>query len=93
MKVLLLPNYQKDNCDKITKNVIDVLKKGNAEIFSLNEFKQNLVENEVCFFNSDEISSDIDFAVTIGGDGTIIKAANLLLEYQIPAATLRHRLK
>ena len=84
MKVLLLPNYQKDGCEQIVLNVIDILKKENTEILSLNDNIEYIKDTAVSFIDPKEIDPTIDFAVTIGGDGTIIKAANLLLEPQIP---------
>ncbi len=84
MKVLLIPNFQKDGCEKITLDVIRILKEGNAEIFALYESKLYIKSESVAFISPENLSSDIEFAITIGGDGTIIEAANLLLEHEIP---------
>ncbi|MBQ7799562.1 MAG: NAD(+)/NADH kinase [Oscillospiraceae bacterium] len=84
MKVLLLPNIKKEGCLEITQSVIDTLKKDGAEIFVLNDFKKYVTDNYVKVISSDKLDNSIDFAVTIGGDGTIIGAANLLLEHEIP---------
>lgn len=84
MKVLLIPNFQKISCEKVTLDVIRILKEGNAEIFALYESKSHIKSESVAFISPENLSSDIDFAITIGGDGTIIEAANLLLEHEIP---------
>jgi len=84
LKVLLLPNFQKQNCKEVTLEVIDTLAKDGIEILALSEIRGFLNDNRVRFISSNKLEQDISFAVTIGGDGTIIKAANLLLEYDIP---------
>ncbi|MEE1280124.1 MAG: NAD(+)/NADH kinase [Oscillospiraceae bacterium] len=84
MKVLLLPNFQKNECFQITLKVIDVIKKAGADIFALDYNKQNINDDHLTYLSPNQINSDIDFAIAIGGDGTIIKAANLLLEREIP---------
>lgn len=84
MKVLLIPNFQKEYSEKISLNVISILKEGKAEIYALYESKPYIKSESVAFISPDNISSDFDFALTIGGDGTIIKASNLILEHEIP---------
>ncbi len=84
MKVLLLPNFQKNECVQVTSKVIDVIKKTGADIFALDYNNQNINDDYLTFISPEQINSYIDFAITIGGDGTIIKAANLLLEKEIP---------
>ncbi len=84
MKVLLLPNFKKDNCQYVLQCVIDILLKSNVRIFSLNENKDLIKQECVEYITPNQISSDIGFVITIGGDGTIIRAANLVLEHSIP---------
>ena len=84
MKVLLIPNFQKNNCEKVTFDVINILKEKNAEIYALYECKQYIKSELVAFISPQSIYKDFDFAITIGGDGTIIEAANILLEREIP---------
>lgn len=85
MRVLLLPNFQKEDCGEIVCRAIDILKSENVEIFSLEKYKQQLANYAVDFVSEKQIfSKKIDFALTVGGDGTIIRAANIILEYDIP---------
>ncbi|MBE6788222.1 MAG: NAD(+)/NADH kinase [Ruminococcaceae bacterium] len=84
MKVLLLPNFQKEECGSITCKVIEELAKDNVEILALSEVRAFFDDSRVRFVSSERLEKDISFAVAIGGDGTIIKSANLLLEYDIP---------
>ncbi len=84
MRVLLLPNFQKDGCQEILQSVVHTLKKDNCDIYVLDNLKDCVHDGCVKFISSDKLEGNIDYAVTIGGDGTIIGAANLLLEYEIP---------
>ena len=84
MKVLLLPNFQKEGCLEILKSVIHTLKKDKCDIYLLDEIKGCAVDCEINYISSNNLFRNIDYAVTIGGDGTIIGAANLLLEHDIP---------
>lgn len=84
MKVLLIPNFQKEGCEKVSLDIIKILKKESADIFALYESKPYIKSESVAFISPQSLSKDFDFAVTIGGDGTIIKASNLLLEHEIP---------
>lgn len=84
MKVLLIPNFQKEGSNKISLDVINILKEANAEIYALYESKPYIKSESVAFISPENITSNFDFAITIGGDGTIIKASNLILEHEIP---------
>lgn len=84
MKVLLLPNFQKDGCLNVMQSVIDILEKDKSELYVLDETKNTIMDSRVRSISSDKLDGNIDFAITIGGDGTIIGAANLLLEFEIP---------
>ncbi len=84
MKALLLPNFQKEDCSYIMQSVIEALEKDGLEIYVLDDIKESVADDRVKSISSDKLYENIDFAVTIGGDGTIIRTANLLLEYEIP---------
>lgn len=84
LKILLLPNSNKKDSQKVIIDVINQLKKDDVEILALNENKNEINSDYVSFISAEMISSEISFAVAIGGDGTIIKAANLILEKEIP---------
>ena len=83
MNVLLIPNTQKDGIKSIVFKVISVLEKNNANIFI--QPKDEAFFSDKAFDIADKSNySSIDFAVVVGGDGTIIQAANMLLEYDVP---------
>lgn len=85
MRTLLLPNFQKENCGKIISDAVSILKSENVEILALDQNIDRLDNMGISFISTKEIGEkSIDFALTVGGDGTIIRAANLLLEHEIP---------
>ncbi len=85
MKALLLPNFQKQNCQKIIDEAVSILKSEGVEILCFETDIDKLNELGICSITKQDIAKEnIDFALTIGGDGTIIRAANLLLEQDIP---------
>jgi len=84
IKVLLLPNFNKEDSYKIVSEVIAQLKEDNIDILALLEDKKEINDDCIRYISLENISSDISFVIAIGGDGTIIKAANLILEYEIP---------
>ena len=84
LKILLLPNSNKEKCQNVVLDVIKQLKKDNVKILALDENKNEINSNDVTYISQENITSDISFAVAIGGDGTIIRAANLILEKEIP---------
>lgn len=81
MKAAIYPNFQKNNALKCAKRLCDILIENNFEIFIDNSFKNEFKNNSRirygCF---DEIVGQADFAIAIGGDGTILKCAKHLIK-------------
>ncbi len=84
MKVLLLPNEEKENTQKCGFQVIEKL---------IDLGVQVLMDDHVVNFNSiegvsygklDTMLSECDVIITIGGDGTIITASKFAVEYDKP---------
>lgn len=84
MKVLLIPNTQKDEAIKIAESVYNILNEKSVDIYSFCDCKTFFSELNINFINKTDDFKNIDIAFVIGGDGTIIGAANLLLESEIP---------
>ena len=84
MKALILPNMSKARCGEITQTVIDILCQDNIEVCALTECNDMIPDDRIEFISLEHLKGNVDFAITIGGDGTIIKAANILLETEIP---------
>ena len=84
MKVLLIPNTQKNDAIKIAKIVYNILIEKSVEIYAFNDCKPYFSNLNVYFIDENDNFKNIDIAFVIGGDGTIIGAANLLLESETP---------
>lgn len=87
MNFYLFPNSKKDNDFNATKAIIKYLKVHNATVLideKYSESKLSAMEQQVQFLPEGECIKRADIAIVIGGDGTILKAANALYGTQIP---------
>ncbi|MGN0614294.1 MAG: NAD(+)/NADH kinase, partial [Porcipelethomonas sp.] len=80
MKAAIYPNFQKNNALECARNLCDILEDNSFDIFVddsyRNEFKD---KSSVKFGNFDDFAGEADFAIAIGGDGTILKCAKHLV--------------
>jgi len=84
MKILLIPNTQKEKAINIAKSVYNILIDKSVNLFAFSDCKAYFSEFNITFINKSDNLNNIDIAFIIGGDGTIIEAANILLKYEIP---------
>lgn len=78
-RILVLPNEKKDQGLAHTKRLLALLG-GRAEVFVPPEIARQLGAAAI----SRDMLSKIHLAITLGGDGTIISRARMLLGYEIP---------
>ena len=78
-RILVLPNEKKDQGLAHTKRLLGLLR-GRAEVFVPPEMARQLEAPAI----SRDMLGSVDLAVTLGGDGTIISRARMLLGYEIP---------
>lgn len=80
MKVTLIPNLTKKNAYDTTLNLCTAL-----DSFGISyDFYGDFSGYNVSFVGKKNISSDTDFIIAIGGDGTMIRAAKAALPFDIP---------
>ena len=87
MKIYLFINDIKDTDLSVTGKIIDYLLSYDVEVFVDVFFYKKLdknIQNKVFFINKNELSSDIDYAIVIGGDGTILRASKVLCKLDVP---------
>ena len=87
MKIYLFINDIKDTDLSVTGKIIDYLLSYDVEVLVDDFFYEKLdknIQNKVCFINKNELSSDIDYAIVIGGDGTILRASKVLCKLDVP---------
>lgn len=69
-KAIVIPNYTKQESIDFSKTAIELLEKNSYEVEVLKE--------------SDEPANKADFALVLGGDGTLLRACKKLYKYDIP---------
>jgi len=79
MTVAIYPNFQKTNALECTRAVCDILHGDGFEVRADEKHREQLHDKEYVQFGSfAEFVGSADFAVAVGGDGTILKCAGHL---------------
>ena len=90
MKIAVFGQYYQNNTHTIVEKVVAFLEEKNIEICFYSVFYQKLLENNVSIgsystFNShDCLTQNFDYLISIGGDGTILRAATFVRDSNIP---------
>jgi NAD+ kinase len=90
MKIAVFGQYYQNNTHSIVEKVVAFLEQNNIEICFYKVFYDKLIENEVSLseystFDSHECLKDtFDYLISIGGDGTILRAATFVRNYNLP---------
>jgi NAD+ kinase len=90
MKVAIYGQYYLNSTEPIIKDIFIFLIKNNVEMlieanFLDMLFEKNLIEKEHSVYQSyTEIDSSFDLLISIGGDGTILRAATLVKDTGVP---------
>lgn len=90
MKIAVFGQYYQNNTHSIVEKVVAFLEQNNIEICFYKIFYDKLIENEVSIseystFDSHECLKDnFDYLISIGGDGTILRAATFVRNYNLP---------
>lgn len=83
IKFTVIPNIKKDTDLSVTKNVVSYLTNNGALVTLPLDF-QCFSFSDVLFKDNTSLFVDSDFCITIGGDGTILKIADVLSQKGIP---------
>ena len=90
MKIAVFGQYYQNNTHSIVEKVVSFLEQNNIEICFYKIFYDKLIENKVILtkystFDSHECLKDnFDYLISIGGDGTILRAATFVRNYNLP---------
>lgn len=90
MKIAIFGQYYQNNTHSIVEKVVAFLEQKNIEICFYNVFYNKLIENNVQLsvyntFDSHECLKDnFDYLISIGGDGTILRAATFVRDSNLP---------
>ncbi len=90
MQILLFSKYVKHEHREHIKHLCSVLRKNKTEIYCSKEICEAFEGNEtfptsrkICSYEDLE-TLNIDYAITLGGDGTILEATTLIRDLEIP---------
>jgi NAD+ kinase len=90
MKVAIYGQYYQNSTEPIIKDIFIFLIKNNVEMIIESNFlkilfEKNLIDKEYPTFESyTELNSSFDILISIGGDGTILRAATLVRDSGVP---------
>lgn len=77
MKAAVFPNFQKQNALECARVVCDILHKNDIEVWVDRSYRDEFADKSMVSFGLfDDFVKDADFALAIGGDGTILKCAS-----------------
>ena len=80
MKAALYPNFQKKNALPCAREVCDVLHAAGIEVCVSGNFRDDFSDKSFVQFEDIKASArTADFVIAIGGDGTILRCAKLLM--------------
>ncbi len=90
MKIAIFGQYYQNNTAEIVRKVVDFLETKSISISFERTFLTILQEKNIVtkkyssFSNSTELEADFEALISIGGDGTILKAATFIRDKNIP---------
>lgn len=79
-KIAIIPNHTKDVGLHVTKKLVGILS-GRAKIYMNKFYRDTGIEAE---FRAEDLYDEIDAVIVLGGDGTILRAAEPCGKKQIP---------
>ena len=75
---LILTNEQKDPGFRISKQIQDYIEKNGGKSHRMCEFTRHIQKDMKC------ITKDTECVIVLGGDGTMLHAARLVVDHDIP---------
>src|SRR5690242_19061613 len=90
MKVAIFGQYYLVSTEPIIKDIFLFFKNNNAEMVIEDNFlnmlyEKKIIENKYNTFSShDELDSSFDMLISIGGDGTMLRAVTLVRDSGVP---------
>ncbi len=90
MKIAIFGQYYQNNTHSIVEKVVAFLEQKNIEICFYSVFYNKLIENNVqlsnykTFDSHENLKDNFNFLISIGGDGTILRAATFVRDSNTP---------
>lgn len=83
-KIALITNNDATEIVDTLQTVTDFLLSRDIELILDENCAELLSNSDLRQVNSEQLSQECDFAIAIGGDGTMLRAAHLLAEHDVP---------
>ena len=80
-KIVIIPNANKNGVYDASKQVAEIVSKNGAKAYIDERYAK---EFENLFYTYKEFPDDADLIIVIGGDGSVIDASVLAVEYDVP---------
>jgi NAD+ kinase len=90
MKIAIFGQYYQNNTHEIVEKVTRFLREKSCDLYIYEKFLNKLLENSFVNPNlktyscHEDLQNQFDFVISIGGDGTILRAATLVQDLNIP---------
>lgn len=84
MKVAIMPNLTRDHAYETMDNLCKALDNLDITYFFLQETASEISLSEEKIISQSELKDNVDFLIAIGGDGTMIRAAQIALPLNLP---------
>lgn len=90
MKVAIYGQYYQNSTEPIIKDIFVFFNKNNVEMIIESNFLETLYEKKIVqkeyktFSSHTELDKSFDVLISIGGDGTILRAATLVRDSEVP---------
>lgn len=90
MKIAIFGQYYQNNTHSIVEKVVAFLEQKNIEVCFYSVFYNKLIENNVqlsnynTFDSHESLKDNFDYLISIGGDGTILRAATFVRDSNLP---------
>lgn len=88
MKIAIFGQYYQSDTEEIVEKVLKILLDNNVIVIIEKDFHKNirtlLKENCNTYSSHEELENDIDILISIGGDGTILRAVTYVRDKNIP---------
>lgn len=85
MKLFVFPNLKKKNCKSYTEQACEILIKNGVTVYISNEYIEEFAPScNFEFVEDTDVISQCDFILAVGGDGTILRCADLARKYKKP---------
>lgn len=83
-KIAIVPTIRNDTEIEYLAVIIAKLKKNGAVVYMDAKYSSLSAYGDIVFLNEEDVYKDCEFIIVLGGDGSILRAAEYALKYDVP---------